>query len=189
MDVLTSVLSQARFCFNCIFITFTTFIPSTIASRISAFIHGENWVPVPREPHGQDQPQISSNSILDSIQKADQEESSTNVSKTSPTITTNILQKLSRPRTKATIDEINHVEWREVCLWWLWYQGIFCFMLDDWLSCGTFVPSLILGFLPLLLPFRFYNHNPRLVMVLYAGWLLGCVHRGLAWLAAVLKAT
>lgn len=91
--------------------------------------------------------------------------------------------KISRPLTKAEVDEIKRVEWWEACRLRLWYQGIFCFVLDYWLSCGTSVPGLILGFLPLLIPFRFYNHNLRLVMVLYAGWLLGFVHWGHAWLA------
>lgn len=186
MDVLTSALNQVWFCFNVIFITF---VLSTMASRISALIYGENWVTLPGESREQGQHQISSKSTLDHIQRADQAESGTVVNKSSPLITTKILSKLSRRLTRAKVDQINHVEWREVCLWWLWYHGIFCLMLDDWLSCGTSVPGLILGFLPLLIPFRFYNYNLRLVMVLYAGWLFGCVYWGHAWLAAFLKAT
>jgi hypothetical protein len=170
MNVLTSIFYGIFHCAGAIFGILVLF---KLVSRLSAAISGEYWLPMGVTLSLQKEQLIVD--CLDIVQKAKNEEAKAEY------WWSGLRCNLD---TKADIDKLNNIGWMELCVRWVFYQWAFCAILVDKFLCGIDLPGLLLGFLPLLIPYKFYRDYPLGAMGLYALWTFGCIWWGYAWLTA-----
>ena len=179
MDVLAFILYRILLCADFVFGILVLFHS---VSRLSAAISGEYWIPEGvMLPLQEEQPTVD---CLSLAEKAKNEEPEVEhwfneLRRTLP--------KVGKPFTNAEIERANNMGWIGLSVRWVSYQWLFCAALVDKSLYGIDQSGLLLGFLPLLVPYKLYRDYPLGTMGLYATWTLGCIWWGHAWLTVNLE--
>lgn len=174
MAYLVWVLGKGWLCVTVLLGSLTQYY---IASRLSATIYGEYWVPPSEIPRVDNQ--TSTDNRLNNLEKDnDNNDDSLRIIRL-----TMLGNDPYKPYSRAEVDRMNNVGGISLCLYWAFYHLMFCTLLDGALGCEIDFPGLLFGLPPLFVPYRLYFNYPSWAMVLHGFWIVVCMCWAHTWLA------